>query len=190
MVSAVFDRVFFFFFVRRQSHQSRFFPLSFSLLDDDSLVFATKALPSTFGITLSSHSRKKTRERETPRRRRRRPEEDEKTASQMFLVVVSSSGVITRSSVVFFSRHRCHLIHRRRFERNERDTIQSKNKRLGPKRYYSSARRRKRRPTQRKRERERERTKDRKRSAKLWLFLLLLTMMILHKQIHKSAFYY
>tara|TARA_B000000437_G_scaffold217878_1_gene196179 strand:+ start:2781 stop:3128 length:348 start_codon:yes stop_codon:yes gene_type:complete len=85
MVSAVFDRVFF-FFVRRQS-QSRFFPLSFSLLDDDSLVFATKALPSTFGITLSSLSRKKTRERETPRRRRR-PEEDEKTASPMFLVVV------------------------------------------------------------------------------------------------------
>jgi len=84
MVSAVFDRVFF-FFVRRQS-QSRFFPLSFSLLDD-SLVFATKALPSTFGITLSSLSRKKTRERETPRRRRR-PEEDEKTASPMLLVVV------------------------------------------------------------------------------------------------------
>ena len=65
MVSAVFDRVFFFFFVRRQSHQSRFFPLSFSLLDDDSLVFATKALPSNvWDNALFSLAQKNTRERD------------------------------------------------------------------------------------------------------------------------------
>ena len=76
--------------------------------------------------------------------------------------------------------------------RGMNETIQSKNKRLGPKRYYSSARRRKRRPTQRKRERERERERERKteKEAQSWLFLLLLTMMILHKQIHKSAMFY
>ena len=50
--------------------------------------------------------------------------------------------------------------------RGMNETIQSKNKRLGPKRYYSSARRRKRRPTQRKRERERERENERQKKKR------------------------
>ena len=117
MVSAVFDRVFFFFFVRRQSHQSRFFPLSFSLLDDDSLVFATKALPSNvWDNALFSLAQKNTRERDpettptttrggrenrlpdVPRRRIRRAASSRVVvlSSSRATDVISSIGVVSR----------------------------------------------------------------------------------------------
>ncbi len=171
--------------MRRQS-QSRFFPLSFSLLDD-SLVFATKALPCVWDNALLSRAKKHERERprdddDDPKRTRKPPPRCSSS---------SSSGVITRSSIVFsvlcgalfFSRQMDDFSSIGVVSRGMNETIQSKNKR----RDQSGTPRRGVVKDVRHKERERERKTE--KEAQSWLFLLLLTMMILHKQINKSAFY-
>ena len=149
--------------VRRQSHQSRFFPFFF-LFDDDSLVFATKALPSNvWDNALFSLAQKNTRERDpetTPTTTRGGRENRLPDVPRRRIRRAASSRVV----VLSFSRHRCHLIHRRRSRGRTRHNPIQKQKGLDqsgttPRRGVVKDVRRKERERERERENERQKKK-------------------------------